>query len=148
MPILSLACLPRRYSVFIPAFSLVEFYSTKICMKRKDAVLKFWDKVKRLDLAQIKAKIGEIDICLSSEEIEIVKRNVDFNRDFQKDMDLFYDIPDFWRDWNFPNMAYQHEKVLGKYQILIYEEAKRFCGLRPGFSYYNQHPLYFKEYLK
>ena len=147
MPTLSLAILPKRYSVFIPAISLVEYYSTKIGMKRKDAVLRFWDKVQRMDLAQIKVKIGEIDVCLSAEEIEIVKQNVDFQRDFQKDMNLFYDIPDSWRDWDFPNMAYQYEKVLGKYQILIFEEAKRFCGLTPAFTDYNRQPLYFKKYL-
>lgn len=147
MPILSLTSLPRRYSVFIPAFSLVEYYSTKIGMKRKDAVLRFWDKVQRMDLAQIKAKIGEIDVCLSAEEIEIIKQNVDFKKDFKRDMDLFYDIPDSFRDWNFANMTYQYKKALGKYQILMYEEAKKFCGLTPAFTDYNRHPLYFKEYL-
>lgn len=148
MPTLSLAILPKRYSVFIPAFSIVEYYSTKIGMKRKDAVLKFWDKVQTIDLKQSKAKMGEIDISLSAEEIEIVKQNLDFQRDFQRDMNLFYDIPDSFRDWNFPNMAYQYEKALGKYQIFLYEEAKKFCGLTPACTDYNRHPLYFKEYLK
>lgn len=100
-----------------------------------------------MDLSEIMVKIGENDVYLSIEEIETIKQNVDFGRDFKTDMDLFYDIPDSWQDWNFPNVTYQWEKALGKYQIFLFEEAKRFCDLKPMHSHFNYSPLYFENYL-
>lgn len=149
MPILSLVSLPKRYSVFIPAFSMVEFYSTKFGLTKKEAILKFWDEVQKIDLTQLRAKVGEVDVFLSTDEIEIVRQTPAFEREFKNDMDLFYDIPDSFRDWNFANMAYQSEKGMGKYQILIFEEAKKFCHVVSSFSRVSdRQTLYFKEYLK
>lgn len=149
MPISSLVSLPREYSIFIPAFSMVEFYSARFALTKKEAVLKFWDEVQKMNFAQLRAKVGEIDVYLRAEEIETVKQIPAFKRDFKKDMDLFYNIPDSFSDWNFANMAYQYEKALGKYQIIIFEVAKKFCRATSTFDKsYSRHPLYFKEYLK
>lgn len=116
---------PRRFAIFIPAFSRIERRSYRIGLSAQDAIIKFFD-----DCLEQRRSDFETHFQGDNSWHDFIAK-LPSKEDLKDTIYCMYNCGQRFREWDFENLTYQETELARHYQWLLEKKAMVFLGLSP-----------------
>ena len=117
---------PRRFAIFIPAFSRIERRSYRIGLSAQDAILKFFDDCLEQRSSDYETYF-QSDTSIAAWHDFIAK--LPSKEELKDTIHCMYNCGQRFREWDFENLTYQETELARLYQWFLEKRAMKFLRL-------------------